>query len=164
MFSPDGSKFAAAYCGVINVYDVASRARLAEFFFPSAIAAAAWAPDGRHVMVSWEEGACVWDFSRPEAPSIITVDVGPDACLHGWSPSGASYFVVRELEGRAPNGQATRALEERRAGGSLIRAVSLGPGEFHRDGSLPNLCLSPDAHALLLDPFGGGATRVLVFE
>ena len=108
-----------------------------------------------------EQSACLWDFSRPEAPSVVTIDVGPDAIFHGWSPSGASFFVSREVEGQAPNGARMYMWEERRAAdGSLVRAVSLGPGD-----DFPVVHMSPDAHALLLDyRTGGGPSRVVVFD
>ena len=155
-FSPDGSKFVARFRATAYVYDVASLTRLATYTSPSKQTRAAWAPDGRHVLVTWEEGACVWDFSRPESPSVVTIDVGPDAHLNSWSPSGASYFVIRKSERRTRNAPATYALEERRAAdGSLLRAVSLGSSEY-----FPYVRLSPDAHALVIDSFLG----IVVFD
>ena len=84
-FSIDGSKFAAAFMGVAYVYDVASLTRLAAYASPSNYALAAWSPDSGTVLVSWFEGACVWDFSRPEAPSVLTPYAGPD---HVWTMFG----------------------------------------------------------------------------
>ena len=114
-YSPDGSRLAAACGGVAHVYDVASLTPLAAYASPSRWSVAAWAPDGRHVLVSWDDGAVVWDFNRPEAPSaILTTDVGPHVTLHSWSPNGVSYFVIRKSEGRFQSGPVTYALEERR--------------------------------------------------
>ena len=219
-FSPDGFKFVASFCeasseacGVAYVYDVASLARLGvHSFTPQVRAHAAWAPDGRHVLLSGPNSAYVWDFSRPEAPPIATIDIGADSVFQCWSPSGASYIVSRKLKGRSRKGTvagrqgagqgaaataataaasayaaasaastsattATRrglrgvaaapaaaagepkgrspdavtmvALEERRAtDGMLLRALAVPYG---RDGPIfPCVCMSPDAHALLL--------------
>ena len=163
-FSPDGFKFAAAYDRAAFVYDVASLTRLGMYASPWDFSRANWQPDGRHVLVSCFQGACacacVWDFSRPEAPSVVTVGIGPNLRIHSWSPSGAFYFILRKSEGQAPNGPTTYAMEERRAAdGSLVRAVSLGPlGDF------PRVRLSPDAHAFLMHPYDGPAPRVVVFD
>ena len=157
-FSPNGSKFAASWRGVVFVYDVASLTRLGSCILPSKSLKVAWAPDGRHVLVTWGYSACVWDFSRPEAPSVATAYVLPGAFfLFRWSPSGVSYFSTRRLEGVGP---ITFVQEERRAAdGSLVRAVSLGPWE-----SPPRVKMSPDAHALLVAPPWGTPARLVVFE
>ena len=163
-FSPDGSKFVAMYQKVVYVYDVAALTRLGTYA-PAYWSIAAWAPDGRHVLVSWDEGACLWDFSRLAAPSVVTINVGVDACFHSWSLSGASYFVLQKIERRVTRSgprttSATFALEERRAAdGLLVRTIDLGPGE-----DLPKVFVSPDSHALLVYPFGGNNSRVVVFE
>ena len=169
-FSPDGSKFVAAHSGVAYVYDVASLTRLGAYTSPSNRADVAWASDGRHVLGAsgWGPGretpksAFVWDFSRPEAPSVVTV--GPDAYFRGWSHSGSSFFVTRKLEMRAPNGPAAFVMEERRAAdGSLIRDVSLGPLDCTHD--FFYVVMSPDSHALVLHFVGGiPAPRVVVFD
>ena len=181
-FSPDGSKVAlsifllnsAADSGVAYVYDVASLMRLGVYTTPI-WAEAAWMPDGRHVLVSWDKSACVWDFSRPEAPSVVAASPGPNARIDSWSPSGASYFVNRELVGNRP---AAFVLEERRtADGSLVRAVNLEPGESPppspsredvnmepSEQHFPHVLMSPDSHALVLFPYDGPAPRVVVFE
>ena len=146
--SPNGSKFASAHDGVVHVYDVASLTRLAAYTSPSDHAMAAWAPDGRHVLVSWGKSACLWDFSRPEAPSVVTADVGPCARLHSWSPSGASYFAFHTLEGPSHIGRTPYALDERRAvDGSLVRTITLKPVKGY-----PYVRMSPDARALALYP------------
>ena len=157
-YSPDGSKFAASFGSVVFVYDVASLTRLGVYSSPSIWPGSTWAPDGWRVLVSWEQSACVWDFSRPEAPSVVTIDVGPDSCFQCWSPSGASYFVTRQLKRPTRSGPATYVLEERKvAEGSLVRAVSLGPdNDFLR--------MSPDALALLIDSSGSVPARIVVFE
>ena len=192
-FSPDGSKFATVCCDAVHVYDVASLTRLGAYTVTTPTTfwtKAAWAPDGRHVLVSWRESASVWDFGLPEAPSVVTIDVGPNTCLHSWSPSGASYFVIREQERRAPNGPRTYgstlyalvvrvfsrgrpaegagptarafSLEERRAAdGSLVRAINLGACEPDK---LSFVLMSPDARALVLRPSWLVAPRVLVFD
>ena len=160
-FSPDGSKFVAAFCGDIYVYDVASLTRLAVYnASPDRDAYAEWTPCG-HVLVAWSRcewqrlnPVCVWDFSRPEAPSVVTIDVGPDATFRDWSPSGTSYFAARiSEEARAPNGRTTFALEERRnSNNSIIRAVEVGmPPTMQLDG-FPWVARSPDSHALLMLP------------
>ena len=154
-FSPDGSKFAAAGRGIAYVYDVASLTRLGAYDSPSRRTWAAWAPGG-NVLVAWDKRACVWDFSRPEAPYVVTANVGPGGNVRSWSPSGASYFVVRKL---VKNGF---ALEERRsADGSLVRAVNVG-----RAGKkFPRVRMSPDAHAVLVDRYEGvPALHVFLFE
>ena len=128
---------------------MASLTRLGFYKSPSERARAAWAPDGRHVLLSWRTGACAWDFSRPEAPPIVAIDVGPDAKIHGWSPSCASYFITRELQARTRNGLTTFVLEERRVvDGSLVRAKGLGPLE--RQHFEIYVDMSPDSHALVL--------------
>ena len=159
--SQDGSKFAATCGGVAHVYDVASLTRLGAYTSPSRyLGAATWAPDSQHLLLAWGNSACVWDFSRPEAPSVVTADVGPDAHFHSWSPSGASYFVVRQLKGRTRNGPPSHALEERRAAdGSLLRAVNLGTW----GSDYPSVVTSPDAHALMAYRYDGGPARVIVF-
>ena len=136
---------------------MASLTRLGFYKSPSERARAAWAPDGRHVLVSWEQSACVWDFSRPEAPPVVTADVGPDARRYAWSPSGTSCFFARKEVG---NGPTTLILEEwRTADGSLVRSVSLQPGE-----GVPRLSVSPDSHAVMLHYFNGlPAPRLVVF-
>ena len=159
--SGDGSKFAASFGSVTYVYDVASLTRLGAYTSPSKWPMAAWAPDGQRVLVSWEQSACVWDFSHSEAPPIVTADVGPSSRLHVWSPSGASYFVTRKLKGRPRyHGLPLLALEERRAAdGALVRAVYLGHSDNQR------LSLSPDAHAMVLNFYNGRpAPRVAVFD
>ena len=171
-FSPNGSKFVVTCDRAAYVYDVASLARLGAYTSPAnfnhepqwrpvMLSRAVWALDGLHALVSMAESMCAWDFSRPEAPTVVTVDVGPDAYLHSWSPSGASYFVISEFEGQAPGGPATSALEERRvADRSLIRAVSLGPRDYDY-----RVSMSPDAHALVLCAYRDiRAPRVVVFE
>ena len=170
-FSGDGSKFVASFRGTVQVYDVASLERLGAYTSPSDDAWAFWLPDSPLLWVRWDENeggrsrdnACVWDFSRPEAPSVFTVDVGPDARFHSLSPSGASYFLVCKLRGRTRNAPTTHALEERRAaGGSLVRAVCLGSGGH--DEVLPLVRMSHDRRALLVYPPGGGPARVIVFD
>ena len=163
-FSGDGSKFTAVHSGVVYFYDVASLTRLGVYNPPSeAWLQAAWVPGGQRVLVSWKLGACVWDFSRAEAPSLVTVNVGPQTDFNSWSPSGASYFVTRQSEGDAPNGPPTYALEERRAAdGSLVRAVSVGPcgcplNSFH-------YFMSPDSHALALHLRKCSTIRIVVFD
>ena len=166
-FSPDGSKFAAAHSDIVFVYDVASLTRLGEYFTPSGLGTrATWAPDGRHVLVSWEEcdwdgSMCLWDFTRPEEPSVVAVEFGSDTThtrVHSWSPSGASYFLVRFHLRRTRNGEVRCVMEEWSVEGLLVRAVNLGTGEF-------DVLMPPDSHALLLDPFDGGApARVVVFD
>ena len=165
-FSPDGSKFAATYGGIAYVYDVASLTRLGAYTTPSNLSRASWVPNGSHALVSWDKSACVWDFSRPEAPFIVTADAGPGAHFRGWSPSGASYFAVRQLKGLSRSRdplQRTLALEERGAAdGSIIRDVILGPGGV---GIFPRVCISPDARALVLHHLSGiPAPRVIVFD
>ena len=169
-FSGDGSKFTLAFSGafrgVAYVYDVASLTRLAAYTSPWRWAMAAWAPDGRHVLVTgqnggWGNSACVWDFSRPEAPSIVTAAVVPGARFRGWSPSGASYFLARRLEEPALT---TYLLEERRAADkSLLRAVNLRLSVYPH--SRVHVTRSPDAHALVLH-FSENlpAPRVVVFD
>ena len=157
-FSPNGSKFVVTCHRIAYVYDMASLTRLGAYTSPSYSPMAEWAPDGRNVLVSWGTSACVWDFSRPEAPAVVTVDVGPGARLSLWSPGRSAYFITRKLEGNAPNGHLTYALEERRAAdGSLVRAVSLGPRDC-----FPHVRMSPDAHALLVS--GGVPARVVVVD
>ena len=166
-FSPDGSKFAALlHCEVAFVYDVASLTRLAVYTSPCAYSEASWTPDGLRLLVSWDTSACVWDFSRPEAPSVVTAanDLDPDARIF-WSPSGASYFSTQEAEGQAPNGSIT--LEERRAiDGLLIRSVRIEPwcSIFPYVRMSRSLRVCPDSHALLVCPVGTGHdVRVVVF-
>ena len=91
-------------------------------------------------------------------PSVVKAYVLPgDFSLFRWSPSGASYFATRRLEGVEP---ITFVREVRRAAdGSLLRAVSLGPW-----GSPPLVKMSPDVHALLLSPPWGIPSRIVVFE
>ena len=121
-------------------------------------AAVVWAPDGQHVVVCGPDSVCLWDFSCPEAPPIVTVDDCPFAGIQRWSPDGTSYFRVGIGASQAPNGPATLRMEERRAAdGSLLRAFSLGPG----DKPSP-CCLSPDTHALVL--VRGVSARVVVFD
>ena len=163
-FSPNGSKFAAVSLYVAYVYDVASLTRLGTYTSPWAFVRAAWMPDGRHVMVSGrsgrDSGACVWDFIRPEAPSVVTAIVGLVARFRGWSPSAATYFVSRKSEALAPNGPPTFMLEERRAADrSLVRAVSLGPDE-----RLRRMLVSPNSHALVLHSLKEDPPRIVVFE
>ena len=83
--------------------------------------------------------------------------------LNFWSPTGASYFVIRVVgEWQAPGVPTTFALEERRAaGGSLVRAVSL---RCCVSSTFPDISSSPDAHALLILPSSGAPARVIVFE
>ena len=159
-FTPDGSKFVVAHAYDVYVYDVASLTQLHTYTSPSQHVAADWAPDGQRLLVSWYEGGCVWDFSRPEAPSILTIYVSPGTDLRrGWSPSGASFFFSRRLEGQPP-GPGPYALEERRAvDGSLLRAVNLG-----HMGRFPSVKMSPDANALLLYSSEDNPVRVIVFE
>ena len=165
-FSPDGSKFAAALLGVAYVYAVASLTRLAVYHPPFEGGSIAWAPHGHVLVFGGGRSACVWDFSRPEeAPSVVTAHVGRDAQLHSWSPSGASYFVVRKLGGRvrARGAPATISLQERRAAdGSLVRAVNLRHRSHHQ---CIGVYLSPDAHALAIYPLGeySKKLRVAVF-
>ena len=165
-FSPDGSKFLASFRGVAYVYDVASLARLGAYSIHIWAKQPAWVPDGRHVLVTWDESACVWDFGRPEeAPPVFKIDVGPCGRLHSWSPNGASYFVIRQSETEhTSDDQPTYALEERRAAdGSLVRAVCLG----HPPGHSPVVIKSPGANALLVSMYrydNVPARFVVVFE
>ena len=153
--SPDGSKFAAMCIEVAYVYDVASLTRIGTYAAQDWPDTILWSLDNRRVLVSCEKGVCVWDFSRPEAPAIITILGGPDALFHSWSPSGTSYFVTREFKG-----QGMFALEERRAaGGLLVHTIDLGPCE-----GFPRVSFSTDAHALLVEPPLGVPARVVVVD
>ena len=149
-FSPDGSKLAISFGGFACVYDVASLTLLGTYtpnasgWTPISIAIA-WMPNS-HVLVSWAESACVWDFDRPEAPSVVTAVVGPHKSLCGWSPNGAfnfaTHFATRRLEGRASNGRAMFLREERRAAdGLLTGAAKFSVGGRHR--GAPRVSMSP---------------------
>ena len=157
-FSKTGSEFVAACLRATYVYDVASLTRLGAYTSPSSfLSGAAWAPDGRHVLVSWDASACVWDFSRPGAPPVVSADVGPESRFHSWSPRGDSYFISQENDGGMYLPYCE--LEERRAAnGSLVRAVTQGPWS----GCAPSI--SPDSHALLVFPFWGNPARIVVFD
>ena len=147
-FSPDGSKFAASFYGTAYVYDVASLARLGVYDPMPADAVVAWTPSGQHVLVSWHphDGACVWDLSLQEAPSVDQIpDLGPDMRFCCWAPSGVSCFLAQGDWGE--DGSATYALEERRvADGSFLRAADLGP----LPGFPSKVIMSPDAQAALI--------------
>ena len=168
-FSPNGSKFVAAHLGAaIYVYDVASLTRLGAYTSPChwELARAAWTPNGQHVLVSWETSVCVWDFSLSQAPPTLTTCDVADACgsahfsLCGWSPGGATYFLVRVSEVVGPS----YVMEERRASdGAMLRTVNLGATNSGR-GYFPYVFRSPDARALLLFPFQGAPARVVVFD
>ena len=171
-FSPDGNKFAAV-CGdgTAYVYDVASLTRLGTYAMPWQHALATWVPGSQHVLLSCQtthgasERACLWDFSRPEAPAVVTASVGPCEEFQGWSPSGTAYLVCRELDvRRAPNGPRTYAVELRRAvDGSVIRAVSLqSSGSDPKDS--PYVFASPDSRALLVYPSRTVPARIVVFD
>ena len=153
-FSPDGSKFVAAHAGFAYVYDVASLAPIRAITSPSKTSAnAAWAPDGRHVLVSWGKSACLWDFSRPEAPSVLTADIGPLAFAGGRSAAPFTSLPANWGD-RSRNARAGGAEHSRRV---ARRAARLGSS------SAPVL-LSPDSHALLVHPFGFAPWRVVLFE
>ena len=112
--------------------------------------------------MSWRRGSLAWDFDRPEATSIATFDFEPSSDFYGWLPTGESYRVLVDLEGRTQHGPTTLALEERRAAdGSLVRAVNLGA--IVRDNDYPNVELSPDSNAVLLHPSNGAPPRIIVF-
>ena len=149
---------------------MASRTRLGAYNAPFPYPKAAWAPDGHHVLVSWdgwngegrgERGTCAWDFIRPEEPpSVFTIDVGPGAFFRCWSPDGASYFSVKALTGSTRNGPGPTALEERRtADGSLLRTVVLG-----LDAGFSATCVSPDAHAMVLYSIRRASSRIIVLD
>ena len=170
-FSPDGSKFAAIFRGVAYVYDVASLTRLGAYTSPSDWPGIAWAPSGQLVLVSWFEkqgSACAWDFTRPEAPSIVTARVGDASRFYDWSPSGASYFVMSER--RATQlGPVTFVLEERRVtDGASVRTARLTPLESRY--SLSDFknaqWRSPDSRAFLIANAGPGyvSARVVLLE
>ena len=178
-FSPDGSKFVAGVGGVVFVCDVASLARLGAYTSPSDCvwAQAAWQPDGRHVRVSWHdrgdfnegkrnECMCVWDFSSPEAPPVLTFNVGPDALLEGGFPpcGDATYVVMRRRRGPTRNGPVAFTLQERRAADrSILRLALVGFYSFD-SGAFPQADRSPDGRALLLRPFESSPARVVLFE
>ena len=161
-FSPGGSEFAAFSAGIARVYDVASLTQLHAFKSPSDRARASFVPGGPHVLLSWDGGACVRDFSRPEeASAVTTVAWVPGTRFHSWSPSGASYFIIRGTDFQPEKGAKKHALEERRAAdGSLIRAIDFGPNGGHT----PIAYVSHDAHALVLVPTGSFPSRVVVFD
>ena len=162
-FSGDGSKFLAACISVAYAYDLASLTQLGAYSTPTYWKSADWAPAGLRVLLSQRNNMCLWDFSRPEAPPVVTADVRPGARFCSWSPNGASYFVSRKLEGQAPEGPATYALEKRRAADGSLQvslAVNLIPGN-----DFPRVSWSPDLHALVLARFDGDfAPRVMVFN
>ena len=155
---------------------MASLTRLGTYATLSKWVSAAWLPDGRLALVSWCEGgesAHLWDLSRPEAPSVVTVDFDLNTRFHSWSPGGASYFRIFRIVGNGPasldhpDGPVTFELEERRAaGGTLLRAVVLGPTEGH----FPDVSMSPDSNALVLHycnripPANDRDAHVIVFD
>ena len=166
-FSPDGSKFAVAWRGVASVYDVASLARLGSYTSRWEQETVVWVPGGEHVQYSSRTrstaSVCLWDFSRPEAPPVVTVDVGRDEEFQGWLLGGASYLISRELAVcRVPDGPKTFAVEERRvADGSVVRSVII-QSRAGTHGFI-DVCLSPDLRALLVFPCPGFPPRILVF-
>ena len=120
-------------------------------------------------MVSWGNSACLWDFARPEPPTVVTADLGPGARLRSWSPNGASYFVLfTSAPRRTRRGQSAFALQERRASdGATLRTLTLRSGsrfplEDYVD--FPFACMSPDARALAVFPCRGAPMRVVVFD
>ena len=122
-FSPDGSKFAASSCGVAYVYDVASLTRLGVYNSPLFGAAVAWAPHGRHVLVSWDNSACVWDFSRPEeAPPVITPHIGLNAELQ--ELVAQRRLLLRRPQIEAARGGPGRADDLRAAGAEGCRRLA----------------------------------------
>ena len=106
---------------------------------------------------------CVWDFSRPEAPSVLTFE--SDAFLEGgFPPIDAAYFVRRMLGGRSPTDPFTFVMEERRAAdGSVPRSAFVG-SDRGSHGGFPQVERSPDDRALLLRPFDGAPARVVMFH
>ena len=162
LFSPDGSKLAATASDCLAcVLDVASLARLGvctSFLMPEV----AWAPDGKHVLLSYFGETSSWEFGLPDLPPSVVVSADADRSYIGFSRGGASYFVTRTLKGRTRHNPNMLVLEEKRAvDGSIVRTVDLGRVTGNH-WEKPCVILSPDSHAALLCPPYGSTARIVV--
>ena len=149
VFSPDGSKFAFAFCEHAFVYDVASIVRLGSFTTPTtpSFSTTAWTPDGRRVIVAWADNlnVCIWDFNAPEPPVTIAADLGPNVRVLQWSTT-ACYTSRRVgddtlVEKRRFSGVSSRVLR------STIVSSSL---------NALSITVSPDGRAVIVQPLRFG--------
>lgn len=163
----------AKYCRDVMVFDVKTRACISIIRPPhSKSKKATWTPDGLRVLVSWkgptntalkstQHCMYLWDFTNNEMGVTARVTISSRDRFIGWSPTGASYFVLEKANNEVPT--TFSVVELATSDNHFVFA-----GHFlwtltppHR--LFPEVSLSPNARTVALPPCPGFPARIMTF-
>ena len=177
-FSPDGSKFAAAWNSSVYVYGVGSLELIGKYSFDKGgCAFARWMPNGRLLVsttistptrrsaphrgclqeCSSIVSAFVWDYThnvttREASKLMFHVTLPLSTQLVDWSPMGTTYFVTRHtLVGNSKYEYDVRLEERKVADNAIIRSKLIGYSHKNTR-TFPGARLSPDRCAVASPP------------